>query len=200
VISIFEMNINTIKKTDHCEFCDYHKKELQKGTYCGLTNEKPVFIKICNEISLNELLLKKIETINSKHYKLLNRKAQVIARLLFFPLIGVIILYGDYWSFKNYYYPNFLENLDYGSKAIAGGFGVATILFIVGLTFIGKGVGPLLNYLNNKKYTKREKEKLDTICKLNEIMYVIDYHKKRNLFDVDVHIRNIQLKKTAIIR
>ena len=125
-----------LKNLDHCQFCDHQKKDLQKGTYCGLTNEKPVFIKICNEISLNELLLKEIETINSKHYTILNRKAEVIARLLFFPLIGVIILYGDYWSFKNYYYPNFLENLDYGSKAIAGGFGVATILFIVGLTFI----------------------------------------------------------------
>ena len=88
------MNIVAIKKTDHCQFCDHHKRNLQKGTYCGLTNEKPMFTKVCNKIELDQLFLAEIEAINSKHYKLINRKFEVIAGLIFFPIIGILILYG----------------------------------------------------------------------------------------------------------
>jgi len=189
----------TIKKTDHCQFCDHHKRDFQKGIYCGLTDEKPEFGKYCNKINLDHLFSKEIASINAKHYKLTSRKFDVIAGLILFPLIGVVILYGDYWFYHNYFKPYFLDAYT-RSRVTAGSFAIVAILFTTGITFIGKGVGPLLNHLENLKYSKQEKEKLDTICKLNGIRFEIEYFKKRNPFDLEVRVKDVRLIKTGIVR
>lgn len=189
-----------LKNLDHCQFCDNQKKDFTKGVYCGLTNEKPEFHKTCSKIKLDQILIKKIEEINSKHYKLINRKFDIYAGLLVFPILGLLVLFGDYLYYTNYYKPFFLDELNEPSKAIAGGFALLAILFVAGITLIGKGTGPLINYLESLKYIKKDKAKLDAVCRLNGYKYDIAYYKKNNLFDLEVRVKDIKLRRSTISR
>jgi len=54
---------NTLKyKLSYCNFCRNKSFDNQRGTLCGLTNEKPEFIKSCHDYYENEQLIDYITT------------------------------------------------------------------------------------------------------------------------------------------
>jgi hypothetical protein len=189
-----------LKNTDHCKLCEHHKRSLDIGIICGLTDKPPAFNTSCNQIQLDETFKEEIERINVKHYQLVKRKFDIIGGIILFPILGFLILYSDYWFYHNYYRPNFLETFEGDPNASAAAFGVLALIFVAGIVMIAKGTGPLFQYINDKKYVTEEKEKLDEVCRLNGVKYEIEYYPRRNFFDKEVHIKGIQLKKTAIIR
>ncbi len=181
-----------IQKTDHCRLCDHQKRDFNVDAYCGLTKKVPSFNNYCNKINLDKTFLKEVESINILHYKINNRKFDVIGGIVLFPLIGILVLLADYWFYKTYYEPYFIA-----SSAM---FGIMATVFVVGIVLIAKGTGPWFNHKKEKEIIHQKKEKLDAICKLYGITYEIEYYKKKNPFDLEVHAKHIQIKKTAIIR
>lgn len=192
--------MKSIKSTDHCKLCDHHEKNFDLGIICGLTNKPPAFNNYCNQIKLDDIFIEEIERINKKDYKLKKRKFDIIGGIILFPILGLLVLFAEYWFYNNYYYPYFLKELNRGTYAIAGGFGVLALIFVAGIVLIGKGTGPMFSYIDDLKYSKKDKSVLDEVCRVNGIKYEMEYYPKKNIFDQDVFVKDIKLKNTAIIR
>ncbi|MDB2385213.1 hypothetical protein N9V96_01945 [Polaribacter sp.] len=179
-----------LKLKQHCILCEYQKKDLEKGLYCGVTNEEPNFIKVCYKINLNKTFKRKIEKINLEYQKLIKKRFDVYGGIVLFPIMGCLIFFFDYLFYKKYYAPYSMSVL---------GFAVIAIIFLVGIIFIAKGTGPLISCNQQKEIIHKNKADLDRICKLYGFEYNIEFEKSKNFFEQNLYVKKLTVKNSQTI-
>ncbi len=160
----------------HCEICDLQVFSIQEGRLCSLTNQKPDFTRTCVNIALDKRMKERIIKINTEYNDSKYVGKLAWANLAFYGVIGIGVLALCYYiSIK------FLE---------LGYFHTGTIvIFAIGLTVIGSGIGAM-NFSSSKKaIANPKKEQLDA---------VLDLYHKRYDFESEISTDMMGVKETKI--
>ncbi|SNR16087.1 hypothetical protein [Tenacibaculum jejuense] len=158
-----------IKNTDHCAICDLSKTNLKLGLICSLTSHTPIFYKSCTNIKLDEKLEEKSDELYLQRDILNFKNKKMYLRLFLFPLLGILVLILDYFFYLKYIKPYDMLSAENGAYYPSSVLGVLACIFILGCALFGKGIGPFLNYQEDKKMNKEKITKLETILKLYKI-------------------------------
>lgn len=180
-----------IKNTDHCKLCEYQEANIQKGMICTLNNLSPAFNRTCSKIILDKTVIDKIKHIDKKHKHLNESKFDIYGGIVFWSIIGILVLYSDYLYYQHYIKPyDILTKYGpYGYYCIP----ILIILFCAGIILIGQGTGPYFEYRKDKEIVKQQKEQLDTILELYAIRYTVTYYPKRNFLDTKTMVKDVRL-------
>lgn len=150
-----------MNNSKHCELCDLQSFDIKDGVLCSLTDKKGSFKDKCSDIKLNEKLKETILNVNKEFEDSKYVRKLASGNMVFYGIIGIAILYFCYYL---------------SMKLLSLGiFHTATIvIFSIGLSIIGMGVGAL-NYSKQKWQTiSPKKENLDKLTDIYGIKYQFD--------------------------
>jgi hypothetical protein len=85
----------------HCDLCEHQILNLKKGAICGLTNKKASFNKTCLKIDFNNKIKKHLETLLIDLEVDKKNRSQIISKLIFNSIFGIILIFIGYFFFKN---------------------------------------------------------------------------------------------------
>ncbi|WP_430408311.1 hypothetical protein [Kordia sp.] len=157
-----------MENVSHCNFCEHKEFDFATGNICGLTQKKADFIKKCPKISFDVNAKEKIAQINQEYKAIKDRKVDVIGHLVLYSIIGVALIIIDIY-FTQYLFE-------------AGWISTASIVGIaVGLSLIGYGFAPLVNYREASGAAKSQKDRLDAILKTYDYGYDINFEDENYL-------------------
>lgn len=165
-----------MENVSHCNFCEHKEFDFTTGNLCGLTKKKADFIKKCPKISFDTNAKEKIAEINLTYKTIKDRKVDTIGHLVIFSIIGVAVLIADI------YFTQYLLESGWISTASAVGFGI-------GLGLIGYGFAPFIKYREEIGAAASQKDRLDTILKLYDYGYDIN-------FEDENHLTAVKLRRT----
>ena len=177
----------------HCNLCEYQKKDFKTGSYCGITNEVPYFEKGCNTINLGRTFKNKIKQVNTEYYRLLDKKRNVLIRFILLTLFGFLILFLNFLFFKIYYQSIPTEEYRFHIDFLP----ISTML-ILGVILILQGVFPFISYYHNKGIIHKKRSDLDNFCKLYGIDYEIELKHSKSFFWQKTGIKIVKLKKNKM--
>ena len=154
--------------TKHCQLCDHKIFDFNKGSRCGLTEEKPHFYRKCGEILFGQNMEAKIREVNIEHELVKESKALSIANFVVFLLLGVGVLAGG-WLL--------------GVYAFEGGVisTVPIIIMGVGLSFFPLSFGPLNSFRFGMAVASKKKKELDILLRMYNIEYSIEVNITKDL-------------------
>lgn len=160
------MNMDLAK---HCELCDNRVLDVQTGTTCALTGEKPDFDKKCADIKFENNQMKRIREVNIKYHKVASTKNLTIANFIVFLTIGVAVMIGGY----------LLWTLAWDKGVIST---VPIIIIGVGVLIIPLATGPLVKYRQGIGVARQQKDQMDELLASYNIEYDVEI-----LIDEDVN-------------
>jgi len=85
----------------HCDLCEHQILSLKEGAICGLTNKKASFNKTCLKIDFNKKVKTNLETLLIDLEIDKNSRSQIILKLIFNSIFGIILIFIGYFFFKN---------------------------------------------------------------------------------------------------
>ncbi|CAM1343664.1 hypothetical protein [Tenacibaculum amylolyticum] len=184
-----------IKNTDHCRLCEYQEAYIQKGIICSLNNLPPAFSRTCSKKLFNTIAIEKTTSISQKYKELNESRLTIYLNIIFWPIIGILVLYADYLYYQHYIKPyDILTKYGpYGYYCIP----ILIILFCVGIILIGKGTGPYFEYKKEKEVAFVQKKRLDQVFQLYGIRYIVTYYPKRNFLDTRIMVKDVKLETSS---
>lgn len=177
----------------HCGLCEYQKKNFKTGSYCGITSEVPYFEQGCNKINLGRTFKNRIKKVLTEYHRLLDKKRNVLVRLIVLPLFGFLILFLNFIFFKIYY--KSIPSEMYGFYI---DFLPISTMLILGTILILQGVFPFISYHHNKGIIYKKKSDLDDFCKLYGIDYEIELQHNKDFFMYKTGVKSVKLKKNKM--
>lgn len=151
-----------MENVSHCNFCEHKQFDFTTGNLCGLTGKKADFIKKCPKISFDTNAKEKIAEINLKYKEINERKVDVIGHLILFSIIGIVVIIADIYLTKYLFE--------------AGWISAASIVGIaIGLSLVGYGFAPFINYREANSTAKSQKDRLDGILRIYDYGYDINF-------------------------
>ena len=151
-----------MENVSHCNLCEHKQYDFSTGNLCGLTQKKADFIKKCSKIMLANNAKEQIAKINLEYEEIKARKVDVIGHLILFSIFGAVIIIADI------YFTKYL--LEAGWISTASIVGIA-----IGLSLIGYGFAPFVNYRETIGTAKSQKDRLDNILKIYDYGYDINF-------------------------
>lgn len=148
------MNFN-----EHCNLCDNLKTNLQDGIICGLTNQKPLFNKICSKIRIGKEFEKKIGLLHIEIEKLKKKKKSIYVSFYLNTALGCILILAG-CSLVGFAITN--------NRFI---FKIAWVMILAGFGLFGFTFTKLNAYRNKAKAAKVEKNRIDAILDKYQIKY-----------------------------
>jgi len=167
-----------MKPTSHCLICQNSRKDIQKGVYCGLINEKPKFGNICDKIILDEKLIEKIEELSFQGQLIESKKKPVIYNLFFFLLVAILFFLGGLFLTEILYEKGYISTLSY-------------FIMFIGLSILPLSVGPLRKYFSDKKSNSQKRNELINLLKKYGISYDSEVRltkQNHNILEVNVKV------------
>lgn len=153
----------------HCELCDNRAFDVQTGTTCILTNERPRFKKKCSDVKFENNYIARIKEVNIEYYKVSSTKNLTIANFIFFLSIGIAVMVGGY----------LLGALAWEKGVIST---VPLIIIGVGFLIIPMATGPLAKYRQGMGVERNKKTQMDGLLASYNIEYDAEI-----LINEDVH-------------
>lgn len=153
----------------HCELCDNRIIDIQTGTRCGLTGNRPKFEKKCRDIKFENNHITRIKEVNIDYHKIASTKNTTIANFIVLFSIGVAVMLGGYHL---------------GALAWDKGL-ISTVPFIVmgiGFLILPTAIGPLVKYRQEMGTERNKKEAMDELLASYNMEYDIEI-----LIDEDVN-------------
>lgn len=147
--------------TKHCELCDNRLFDMETGTLCGLTDQKPVFKSKCPDIKFGENHLTKIEKTNIDYYKIDSTRYINFDHFFLYLTIGAAVVFGGY----------FLGTKAWDKGVIST---VPLIIIGIGVSFIPIATGPLINFYQKLNVEKKRKKALDELLKTYNYDYICE--------------------------
>lgn len=145
-----------ILQEQHCELCDHSRKDLVRGVFCGLANEKPQFVDTCADVEHGDALKQKIIEKETNHRYLNFEKSAVWRGVIQYAIIGAFFLIGGIV---------FLIKLwDYGY--------VATLPFAIigiGMFLLPKAIA---GWRHHNYLISKARQDLETLKKVLELYHV----------------------------
>ena len=174
-----------MQQTRHCALCENEVKSLETGVTCKLNGEKPDFNKFCLNILLDKKFKSKLENTNLKLERINKTKSKVYITFYVLILMGFLLIvankaYGNLLHSHRYYWI-------YRVSAIAAG-----------VTVLSNAYFRLNRFRDKLKIAKSEKEKIDSVLKVYNISYDIDFDYKDRIHgtqDIDIKISFKNWKK-----
>lgn len=154
-----------LKNTDHCSLCDLHDTNLKRGLICSLTNDLPSFSRTCSKIQLDKIAEDKMYEVYVTKFQLKEQKKSAIFRIIFWPIIGIIVLILTRLYYIEHVEPYGILRTDMGKRGAAP-FAMLSLLFCAGFTLIGKGTGPLYKFYREKNITLEKIKKTEAVLQL----------------------------------
>ncbi|QCX39569.1 hypothetical protein FF125_14380 [Aureibaculum algae] len=149
-------------QTEHCDLCEFPKRDLKKGLTCGLTNKKPDFEVSCPDLKFSNSLKEYLPELLNQIVQLEKRKASIYLNLGLFAGIGLLILFGSY----PYLIQNFKQTFDPEFSYLNWNYFLSTLLLsFVGIRLILMGFWPFNNYRKELKELQSEKSKINMVLK-----------------------------------
>lgn len=142
----------------HCELCENRLFDMEMGSVCGLSNQKPAFKTKCSEINFGDNHLAKIKKTNIDFYKIEATRYINISHFILYLTIGVIVIFGGY----------FLGTEAWDKGVIST---VPLIIIGIGVSFIPIASGPLINFYQKLNVEKKRKKTLDELLKTYNFEY-----------------------------
>ncbi len=161
------MNLST-----HCNLCENRLFDINTGTRCNLTGQRPEFNNTCSDIKFGERIEKVISEVNIdleliKRTKNISYGNFVVFLLISLAFIGSGVYLGIYL-------------LTFSSTSIV----ISTVPFIIGgigISILPKASGPLNKYRQGIAVANENKQKLDALLIQYNIEYNIDITVKKDL-------------------
>lgn len=170
-----------LKNTDHCRLCQNHKADIKHGLICTLTNQPPTFSRTCSKIEFGKVTIDQIKNIDLRNKKLNESKFDVYGGIVFWPIIGLLVLLGDYLLYKYL--------LSYGVIST-----LVIFIFCIGVILIAMGTGPFLEFKKEKKVVESKKDNLDAVLSLYGKKYNVTYYPKRNFLDTRIMVKEVKIE------
>lgn len=171
-----------MKQTEHCVLCDNKITDFKIGAVCGLTNKKPDFQDKCGVIKLDEHFKEKIIEANIKYEAVIKAKTNNFGFFFFYLIITILIFVMTYVVVK--YAIN--------SRLVAS---MPIIILSISIITLGKAFSYINDYYNQKRITKKTKDKIDTIAALYGYQYTINIeHLKDSLGNLS-YITDLKLRR-----
>ena len=168
------MNSEKTDLTKHCELCLNHSINFQKGTFCILTNEKPNFDKKCSKIKFGKNLKDKITEVNVEYKKINDEKILVYIYFTVFLLLAITVFLSTYF-FSEYISHRLKSFIGRPGGRPTGLFIGSIVIFIsIGIALLSYAFGMLNKHLFDKKANLKNKNELDSILNLYDMIYEID--------------------------
>ncbi|MEK6478572.1 hypothetical protein WJR50_13595 [Catalinimonas sp. 4WD22] len=145
----------------HCRICENQLYDIEVGTRCSLTNDRPSFREKCSEIRLEKKYENIIKEVNIEYELVRRTKLISYANFVFFLLVSVLLISAGYF---------------FGKYGLEKG-----VISTVPLIIIGAGIlvlplasGPLNKYRQSIAVAKKKKEELDKVLALYNTKYTIE--------------------------
>ena len=152
----------------HCLLCDNRDFDIQTGSTCSLTSQKPSFSSKCNDIAFEQAYEKVIVETNTDLFLVKRTKAKTITHVITFLVIGISVIALGYF-FGTYM-------LDRGVIST-----IPLIIICLGFGAIIIAGRPANKYLQELKITERRKKDLDELLQLYNIAYDISFTAKEDI-------------------
>ena len=152
----------------HCDLCEHQTLSLKEGTICGLTNNKPVFNKVCLKSDFSNRLKIKLEDLHIDLEIEKLRKNKIISSFIFNLIFGLILIIGG-----SLFFQSILEKGVVASyiKGIAISIGIT---ISVGLYLFKKPFLELVSFKNVIRKNKKELFKIKEVLNLYKITYKVE--------------------------
>ena len=147
--------------TKHCQLCERQLYDIQSGTKCGLTNERPNFSGKCPDIKFETKYEDKIKEINIEYELVKRTKAISIGTFIFFITISIAVIVGGY----------LLGTYAFDKGVIST---VPLIIMGTGVLILPLASGPLNKYRWGMKIARNKKNELDELLANYNIQYSIE--------------------------
>ena len=175
----------------HCELCKNKSQNLEIGIFCTLTNNNPNFIVLCDQISFNKNLEKKITEVNIAFEKTKREKNWVYSYFIIFLMMSLAMFVFTYKF--NDYIANILSKSS--GRPIFIGSSITIIFICISVVMLGYAFGAFNRYRFDSKKNTGDKHELDAILKLYNIEYDIKISfKDRILMPTDIKTQ-LKVKK-----
>ncbi|WP_348744947.1 hypothetical protein [Tenacibaculum sp. 190524A05c] len=115
-----------------------------------------------------------------KRKKMNELKFDVYGGIIFWPLLGITVLIGNYLFF------NYLS-----SKGIFST--ISLIFFVIGIFLIAMGTGPFIEFKKQKKLIEEQVKIITETLSLYNKKYVVNYYPKRNFLDTRIMVKNVEI-------
>lgn len=155
-----------MKLADHCRLCEHQVVELWKGTFCGLTNDKPNFLQRCQSAFFDEKAIAYIKEINIEYETLRKEKWTMYLYLVVFTSISLLVMYMGFSLSAYIYEYEIIEELPF-------------IIIGAGFSSIYIPIATIVKYRNELKIATEKKAALDQVLSAYELTYEIEFDFKR---------------------
>ena len=165
----------------HCRLCENRVYNIETGTRCSITNEKPIFEKKCDDILFDIKLKNLIDEVNIEIEKIAQSKSLTYVNFGFYLALGVIVILAGYIYGKMVYESGWISTIPL--IIMFAGFGVLPLAF-----------GPFNKYRQGLKIAYQKKVDLDSILSLYGVTYEIkiithkDVHGNKE-FETDISFK-----------
>lgn len=161
---------------EHCNLCAFKTINIQSGTLCGLTGEKPQFTTKCPTIEFDKKLHDTIKKVNVELHLVQSSRRAAIFHLVTYLTIALGLI-----GFAVWYALYFLEK--YGVSFLHIGLIGAAIL-IIPFAFAG-----INKYRTKLPVAQKKKDTLDEVLKCYDLGYDIEIQLGKKIHGVqDVHV------------
>lgn len=143
-------------QAQHCDFCEYSKKNLKNGLICGLTNKKPSFKVSCSEIKFSNSFKEYLSKLLSQIEQVKKNKTYAYLNFTLFGTIGLTVILGSYSRLKQ----TFELEFNHSTWIYFTG---TLLLYVVGILLISMGFWKLKKYRNTLKNLKSNKREIDIL-------------------------------------
>ncbi|MGB3182100.1 MAG: hypothetical protein WBB45_11970 [Cyclobacteriaceae bacterium] len=171
----------TFSNYHHCNFCSNKKLDTYKGSYCGITGEKPNFSTTCQKISFRDDLE---ETIKA-YYRVEDEKTPALIHLFMYLAFSIAAAYGAY----------FVTNLfwEYGWVS-----GITLVLAPIPLVLLRMAVTPIFTYRKERNIAVKNLRELDAVLALYGIHYTVtDIKADKDMHGNKDYYLTLQFSKVA---
>jgi hypothetical protein len=145
----------------HCELCENRIFDIQTGTACGLTNNKPQFHQKCPDIKFGEKHIDLIKEINLDYHKVISIKGSTITRFTLLGSAGVFIMMSSY----------VLHTITWEAGGIST---VPIIVAGIGLMTLSTASRTWIRFNQQLRVEQTKKTQLDSLLSSYGIRYDVD--------------------------
>ncbi|WP_299677112.1 hypothetical protein [uncultured Tenacibaculum sp.] len=142
-----------MKYTEHCDLCEYSKRDYKSGLSCGLTNKKPNFKIVCSNIKFSKYFKESQQELLNEIREIKKQKTQVYIEFTLFGLIGFIIIMVNFHHFINNSKIQFSFNYSYWNY-----FARKILIFSTGFILILRALLSIKRYRNKLKKAESKKK------------------------------------------
>ena len=145
-------------QAQHCDLCEFPKRNLKTGLHCSLTDKKPDFKGACLKIKFSREFKDYLPELQNQIENLKKRKASIYANFLLISAIGLLIIFKSYSLLEL----TFKMELSYSSWRY---FVYTFLIYSVGAGILSIAFRALIQYRKAIKKLESEKTEINKVLK-----------------------------------